>query len=111
MMRLTKLERTPIAGGQCCVLALAAAMPDRSDSMNDMPRREPVTLRYFGLAGGAAAEAAAFGQKLRAGGTMDGAVDAPAAEQRCIGGVDDGVNAQGGDIGGDDLEPGRADLA
>jgi hypothetical protein len=30
---------------------------------------------------------------LRPGGAMDGAVDAAAAEQRCIRGVDDGVNA------------------
>jgi hypothetical protein len=108
---LAQLDGAAIAGGQCIVLTVATAMPYRPDGMNDMPGRKPVTFGDFGIAGGAAAEAAAFGQKLRSGGAMDGAIDAAAAEQRFIGGVDDGVNAQGGDVGGDDLEPGRADLA
>ncbi|CAN5470202.1 hypothetical protein BH11PSE4_BH11PSE4_14190 [soil metagenome] len=42
---------------------------------------------------------------------MDGSVDPAAAEQRRIGGVDDGVDAQGGDIGDDNIKPRRADLA
>jgi hypothetical protein len=60
-IRLTKLKRAAIAGGQRLILTLASAMPDRSDRMNDMPRRQQVAFRYFGIAGGAAAEAAAFG--------------------------------------------------
>jgi hypothetical protein len=38
-------------------------------------------------------EHAAFGEKPGPGGTVDGAIDATAAEQRGIRGVDDGVNA------------------
>jgi len=34
---------------------------------------------------------------------MDGAIDAAAAEQRGVGGVDDGVNAERGDVGDDDF--------
>jgi hypothetical protein len=61
--------------------------------MNHMPRGKPVALGDFGIAGGAATEAATFGQQLRPGGAMDGAVDAAAAKQRFIRGVDNGVNA------------------
>jgi hypothetical protein len=61
--------------------------------MNDMPRRQPVALGDFGVAGLAAMERAAFGEQLRSGCAMDRAVDAAAAQQRGIRGVDDGVNA------------------
>ena len=42
---------------------------------------------------------------------MDRTIDAATAQQRRIRGVDDGVNAQGRDIGDDDFQPRRADLA
>jgi hypothetical protein len=42
---------------------------------------------------------------------MDGTVDATAAEQRSIGSVDDGVNAQRRDVGDDDFKPRRANPA
>jgi hypothetical protein len=42
---------------------------------------------------------------------MDRTIDAATAEQRTVRSVDDGVNAQGRDIGDDDFEPYRADLA
>jgi hypothetical protein len=42
---------------------------------------------------------------------MDGAVHAAAAEQRRIGRVDDGINAEGRDIGHDDVERRRAYLS
>ena len=42
---------------------------------------------------------------------MDRAIHTAAAEQRAIRGVDDGVNAQRGDIGNDDFQPALADLA
>ena len=67
--------------------------------------------RDFGVAGFAAMEGSAFGQKFGAGGAVNRAVDAAPAEQARIGGVDDGVNAQGRDIGDDDFQPRRADLA
>jgi len=58
-----------------------------------MPRRQPVTPGDFGVAGRTAVQGAAFGEKLRPGRAMDCAIDATAAEQRRVGGVDDGVNA------------------
>jgi hypothetical protein len=42
---------------------------------------------------------------------MDRTIDAAPAEKRTVRGVDDGVNAQCGDIGNNDLKPRRADLA
>ena len=42
---------------------------------------------------------------------MDRAIHTAAAEQRAIRGVDDGVNAQCGDVGNDDFQPAPADLA
>jgi hypothetical protein len=92
-VRLAQLQRAAITRRQRLVLAFAAAMPDRADGMNDMPRRQTITLGDLGVAGCAAAKRAAFGEQLRPGGTMDRAIDAAAAEQRRIRGVDDGVNA------------------
>ena len=42
---------------------------------------------------------------------MDRAIDAAPTEKRRICGVDDGVNAERGDVGNDDFEPRLADLA
>ena len=41
---------------------------------------------------------------------MDGAVDAAAAEQRGVGGIDDGIDVERRDVGDADLEPRRSDL-
>ena len=68
-------------------------MPDRAYGVNHMPGRKPVASGDFGVAGVAAVQAVAFGEQLRPGRAMDRAVDTTAAEQRLIGGVDDGVNA------------------
>jgi hypothetical protein len=61
--------------------------------MNDTPGRQTITLGDLGVASRAAAKRAAFGEQLRSRGAMDGAIDAAAAQQRTVGGVDDGVNA------------------
>ena len=42
---------------------------------------------------------------------MNRAIDAATAQERGIGSVDDGVNAEGGDVGNDDFQPALADLA
>jgi hypothetical protein len=42
---------------------------------------------------------------------MNRAIDAAPAEERRIRRVDDGVNAQRGDVGNNDFQPRRADLA
>jgi hypothetical protein len=92
-VRLAQLQRPAIARRQRLVLAFAAAMPDRSDGMNDMRCGQTIALGDLGIAGRAAAKRAAFGEQLRPGRAMDCAIDAAATEQRGICGVDDGVNA------------------
>ena len=79
---LAQLDGAGVAGGQRVVLALVAAIPDRADGMDHMPRRQPITSGDLGAAGLAAIERAAFGEKLRPGRAMDRAIDAAAAEQR-----------------------------
>jgi len=90
---------------------LAPAVPDRANGMNHMLRRQLISPGDLGVAGFAAMEGAAIGEKLRPGGTVDGAVHAASAEQGVIRGVDDGVNAQRRNIGDGDIDPRRADLA
>jgi hypothetical protein len=109
--RLTERDRTPIAGGQELVLALVAALPHRSDSMDHMARRQPISSGDLGIAGRTAAERSALREQLRSGRTMDRAIDASAAKQRVVSGVDDGIDSQCRDVGNDDFEPRRAELA
>jgi hypothetical protein len=110
-MGLAEFDRADVAGRQRLIFALASAVPHRPYGMNYMPCRQTVTFGDFGAAGLAAIQRAAFGQQLGSGRAMDRTVDAATAEQRGVRSVDDGVNAQGGDIGDDDFEPRRADLA
>ena len=76
-----------------------------------MPGRQPISSRDLGVTGCAAVERAAFPEQLWPRCTMDRAIDTAPAEQGRIRGVDDGVNAQGGDIGNNDFQPRLADLA
>ena len=88
-----QFEGAAIARRQRDILALMAALPDRADGMNHMPRRQPISPGDLGFAGRAALERAAFCQQLRAGRAMDRAIDAAPAKQGRVRGVDEGVNA------------------
>ena len=110
-MLLAQFDRTAIAGGEQIVLAEGAAIPHRPNRVNHMLGRQAIASGDLGVACLAAVEHAALGHELRPRGTMDRAIDAAAAEQRRICRVDDGVNAQAGDVGNDDFQPRRADLA
>jgi hypothetical protein len=110
-MGLHECDRAGVAGRQCLIFLLAPAVPHWTDGMNHMPRRQSITFGDFGVAGLAAMERAAFGQQFGAGRAMDRAIDAATAEQRGIRSVDDGVNAQGRDVGDDDFQPRRTYLA
>ena len=106
-----KLDRTAIARGQLPILPTTTAIPDRPDGMNHMPRWKEISLGDLGVAGLATAQLTALSQQLGSGCIMDRAVDAAPAEQRRIRRVDDGVNAQAGDVGNNDFQPRLADLA
>ena len=106
-----QFDRTAVARSELRILVARTTIPDGADSMDYMPRGKRISPGDFGVAGLAAIQRAAFGQQLGSGRAMDRTVDAATAEQRGVRSVDDGVNAQGGDIGDDDFEPRRADLA
>ena len=106
-VRFGQCQRAGVSVGQQPLLVGIAALPDRPDRVDDVPGLQPVAARDLGLAGLAAAERAAFGEQLRPGGAMDGAVHAPAAEQGRLGRVDDGVHVEAGDVGLQDLDPVR----
>jgi hypothetical protein len=76
-----------------------------------MANRQTVSEGDFGIACGAAAKGAAFGEQVRAGGPMNRAIHATTAKKRLIGSVDDGIHAERGDIGNDDVQRRRADLS
>src|SRR5690348_5943934 len=111
MVVVTERDCAGVAGGEQLVLAATAAIPDRPDRMDHVLRRQPISPGDLGAAGLAATEGAAFGEELRAGRAMDRAIDAAAAQERRVRGVDDGVNAQCGDVGNNDFQPRRANLA
>lgn len=108
---LTEFERAAIAGGEQPILAGVAAVPDRPDGVNHVSGRQPIAPGDPGVASRAATKRAAFGEQFGTGAAMDGPVDSAAAKQRRIRGVDDGVNAQRGDIGNDNFQPRLADQA
>jgi hypothetical protein len=61
--------------------------------MDDMTRRQTVPPGNLGIAGFATAELTTFGEQFGPGGPVNRTVNATAAEQRRIRGVDDRVNA------------------
>src|SRR3954453_2368821 len=106
-----KLDAWAIARGEQIALAVMTALPDRSNRMDHMPRRQTVALGDFGVSGGAAVELTAYGQQFRPSSSMDRAVDTATAQQRRVGRVDDGVNAQCSNVGNDNFQARCADLA
>ena len=70
---------------------MAAALPDRARSVQDIFGWEVVSRRDFGLPGFTSPQGSAFLQKPGACGRMDGTVYTAAAQERGIGGVDDGL--------------------
>ena len=98
------LETAPVARRQQLRLAVRPAAPDRADGVDHELRRQPEAGRDLRVAGVASAEEAAGGDELGTGGAVDGAVDASAAEERGVGGVDDRVDGELRDVALHDLE-------
>ena len=79
--------------------------------MNHVPGGQPIAQGHFGAARLAATEQATFVEERGPGGPMDRTIDATAAKQGRIRGVDDGVNTQHRNVGRDDFQPRRTQLA
>src|SRR5262245_13341158 len=99
-----KREAVAIAACEQPAFAALAAAPDGADRVNHMPRLEAEAGRDLGLARRATAERGASRFKLGAGRAVDRAVDAATAEQTPIGGVDDGIDIERGDVALDDFD-------
>jgi hypothetical protein len=108
-VRRREVERCRIAGGEQVVLVLAAAMPHRTDRVDDVLCREAIATGDLRRTRLAAAERAAFLQQFGTGRAMDRAIDAPAAKQRAVRGIYDGVERQRRDVGNEDVEGDGAD--
>ena len=93
-----KPEAIAIAVGQELVLTFATAAPAWTDGVHDPLRRQPVPLGELRFAGRAPAEGAALGEQIGPRSSMDRAIDASAAEERRISGVDDGVDVLACDV-------------
>jgi len=109
-MRLAKFKRSTITGREQILLAVPAAIPHRADGVDHVFRRKPISPGDFGITGLASVEHAAFGNKLGPGGPMNGTIHPATAQEGGIRRVDDGVNAQCGDISDDDFQPRATDL-
>jgi hypothetical protein len=86
------------------LLASSTAVPDRTDRVDDVPGGKSIAPRDLGIARRTAAQLTALGEKFGSSGAMDRAIDTASTQERRIGCVDDGVNAQGRNVGNDDFE-------
>ncbi len=93
-----ELKRALVARREKLRFVMLAAAPGGADGVDDEFRRQVVAYGDFGIARGAAAEGAAFFEKFWAGGIVNCAVNASAAQQRGVGSVDDGVDVEFGNI-------------
>ena len=99
-------QRVAVAGSQQLWLALFAAMPHRADGVDHKLCRQAVALGELRFADLASVQQAAFAQQLRSGGTVDRPVHAAAAQQRRIGGIDNRIDHERGDVGLQDTQCG-----
>lgn len=99
-----ELHGSAIAGGEFFGFVACASAPDGTDGVEDPLSGEEEAGSGLGVAGRAAAEFFAGAEEVFAGGAVDGSVDASAAEQGGVGGVDDGVHFKLRDVGLDDFE-------
>ena len=90
---MTRGQHSIDAREQVCFV-VATALPDRPNRMDDVFRRQFEAGRYFRLSGGTAVESSAGVEQCGSGCAMNGAIDAAAAKQRLIGGVDDGIDIE-----------------
>ena len=93
-----KAQAVAVAAGQQLGLAVLPVAPARARRVDNVARRQAVAAGDLRLAGAAAVEAAALVEQAGAGGHVDGAIHPAAAEQRAVGGVDDGVDIRLRDV-------------
>src|SRR5215467_8045911 len=73
-------------------------MPDRANSVDDVPSWQSVSLGELCITGPAPSEEATLIQQFRSGRSMDSPANPTANEQRGVRGVDDRVNSERRDV-------------
>ena len=96
---------TAIATREQCLLAAHPTLPDRTHGMDHVTAWQVPATGHLGMTGLATSECAALLEQPGSGGPVNGAVDATAAEQRAVGGIDDGIDGKCGDVAFEDLDP------
>lgn len=96
-------EARTVAGGKQLVLAALAAAPNRTNGVDDVTREKAKARGDLGIPRLAAAELSTSRAKLGTCGTVDRTIHAASAKQRPVGGVDDGVDVEPGDVAFDDF--------
>jgi len=96
-------EARTVAGGKQLVLAALAAAPNRTNGVDDVTREKAKARGDLGIPRLAAAELGTSRAKLGTCGTVDRTIHAASAKQRPVGGVDDGVDVEPGDVAFDDF--------
>jgi len=89
----TEFDGAAIAGGEQLVLAAIAALPHRSDGVNDVTGRKPVPFGDLCIAGHAAMKLAAFRDEIRTSRAIFFVIDTATTEKGAVRSVDDRVNA------------------
>jgi hypothetical protein len=99
-----KRQAVAVAGSKLPVLAALPAAPNRSNRVDHVTRGQAEARGDLRLTSGATAKFGACLGKIGACGTVDRAADAAAGSQHLIGGIDDGIDVQPGDVAFDDLD-------
>ena len=98
------LEAAAVAAREEPGLAGVAAAPDRADGVDHPTGGEPEARVALASPKAQPLSCAARLEQLGAGRPVDRPVDPAPAEERGVGGVDDGVDVLGGDVAERDLE-------
>ena len=103
-LRLSDVECRPVSGCEFLVFAVPAAHPNGAHGVNDEFRREVVALGEPTFADGAAVKRQALIQETAPCCPVDGAVNAGAAQEGLIGGIDNGIHLQRRDVAQNDSD-------
>lgn len=102
--RLRQLEAVAVARRQQFVLVLHTAFPDRTDCVQHVPRGQVVSASHPRVPGRAPSDPAALFEESRPCAAMNGPVHACTAHQARIGGVDDAIHRESGDVADHDFD-------
>ena len=98
-------ETGSVTTGEEFRLVVRPAIPHRADGVEDEAGGKSKAFGQLRVAGLASAKQTTLMEQVRAGGAVDCAINAAAAEQGPVGGVDDGVDGEGSDVGLQDFDP------